>query len=369
MRTRIAVATAIGCFAALPILGLGPAYVGRAAGAPKPPTGPAPFATFIKLPSLNSGVPSEPQGINDAGTVIVGRSWDRAGLLWAVKWTMQNGTWVVSKLPPPLPQPKGAVASGIDTFGNVVGHIASPPNRPVFWPVAGGSALLGCNSDVGQARAISANGQIIVGFVGNLQVDRQAAAWYPSGSCTEVLPPLAAGQFAEAWAVTGDGSIIGGRARHVSQPIVPVRWAVINGRWQIEQIDARPGTVRGANERGDLAGTVEIACPAVDGCRRAVIWSALATVTLETLGGEFSYANDINAQGEVVGSSTTSDGVFTPYFWSASTGMLPLPAGSKGAANSGGLPFALSDVRRDGTRLVVGTSDPAGAGVWIVRAP
>jgi uncharacterized membrane protein len=371
MSTRIAVATAIGCFAVLPLLGLGPAYVGRAAGVRKPVTGTVPFATFIKLPGLSSG-PSEPQGINDAGTVIVGRSWDRADLLWAVKWTLQNGTWVISKLPAPLPQPKGAVALGIDTFGNVVGYVASPPEHPVFWPVAGGSALLGCNSDVGRVRAISANGQIIVGFVGNLgQVDHRAAAWYPSGSCTEFLPPLEAGEFAEAWAVTGDGSTIGGRARHVSQPLVPVRWVVINGQRQIQQIDARPGTVRAANESGDLAGTVEIACAAVDGCRRAVIWSALGAVTeLETLGGEISSANDINAEGEVVGSSTTSDGVFTPYFWSASTGMLALPSDSKGPANNrGGLPFALSDVRPDGTRLVVGTSNPSGAGVWIVRVP
>ena len=103
---------------------------------------------------------------------------------------------------------------------------------------------------------------------------------------------------------------------------------------------------------------------------RAVIWSASGAVTqLGTLGGEFSSANDINAEGEVVGSSTTSDGVFTPYFWSASTGMLPLPTGNKGPAsrNRGGLAFALSDVRLDGTRLVVGHSGEAG--VWIVRTP
>jgi len=226
--------------------------------------------------------------------------------------------------------------------------------------------LLGCDSDVGQTTAISANGQIIVGHVGG-----QAAAWYPPpGSCTEFLPPLEAGGLAQAWAVTRDGDIIGGGAAHVSQPLVPVRWVVIDGQRQIQQVDTRPGTVRGANESGDLVGTVEIACPAVDGCQRAVIWSASGAVTqLETLGGEFSSAVDINAEGEVVGSSTTSGGVFTPYFWSASTGMLPLPSSDKGPnRGGGGILFALSDVRLDGTRLVVGTGD-GNAGVWIVRAP
>ena len=60
--------------------------------------------------------------------------------------------------------------------------------------------------------------------------------------------------------------------------------------------------------------------------------------------------------------SSTSRGVFTAYFWSASTGMVQLPANRDATA------FALSDVRLDGTRLVVGTSQ-ASAGVWIVRAP
>ena len=365
---RIAVATAIGYFAALPLLGLGPAYVGRAAGVQKPPKGPAPFATYIKLPAVDRNGNAEAQGINDAGTVIVGRSFDRAGFLYAVKWTLQNGAWVISALPAPVPYPGSAFARGIDTFGNIVGvgGFASFPNRAVFWPVAGGSALLGCNSDVGEAYAISANGQVIVGYA-----SLQAAAWSPSGSCTEFLPPLEAGELAQAFAVTGDGSIIGGRARHVSQPLVPVRWVVINGQRQIEQVDTRPGTVRGANESGDLVGTVEIACPAVDGCRRAVIWSASggAVTQLETLGGEFSSAVDINAEGEVVGNSTTSSGYTTPYFWSASTGMLPLPSSDKGPnRGGGGILFALSDVRPDGTRLVVGTSD-GNAGVWIVRAP
>ncbi len=357
MSTRIAVATAIGCFAALPLLGLGPEYVGRAAGVQKPGKGPAPFATYTKLPSL--GGPAEANGINDGGTVIVGRSFDRADLLYAVQWRLQNGTWVISALPAPVPYPGSAAARGIDTFGNVAGYAASMPFRPVYWPAAGGSTLLGCNSDVGETQAISANGQVIVGRVGG-----QAAVWNPApASCTEFLPPLEAGGSASALAVTGDGSIVGGRAGRVSQTQVPVRWRLTGGQWQVQQVDTRPGNVNGANDSGDLVGTVAIACPAVDGCQRAVIWSESGAVTeLGTLGGQYSSAVDINTQGEVIGTSTTSRGVFTAYFWSASTGMVQLPA------NRSAIPFALSDVRLDGTRLVVGTSQ-ASAGVWIVRAP
>src|SRR5678816_4443721 len=57
-----------------------------------PPTGPGP----IQLPSLGSN--SEAWGVNAAGTVIVGHSFDRRGLLFPVKWTLQNGAWTISIL-------------------------------------------------------------------------------------------------------------------------------------------------------------------------------------------------------------------------------------------------------------------------------
>jgi hypothetical protein len=54
----------------------------------------------------------------------------------------------------------------------------------------------------------------------------------------------------------------------------------------------------------------------------------------------------------------------TAFFWSESTGLVQLPF--KGRA-----PFAraLSNVRADGTRVVVGVSSSAQAMVWIVRKP
>ena len=44
-------------------------------------------ATFSTLPSLRGGGPSEALGINDAGTVIVGSSWDQYDALRAVNRT------------------------------------------------------------------------------------------------------------------------------------------------------------------------------------------------------------------------------------------------------------------------------------------
>jgi len=126
----------------------------------------------------------------------------------------------------------------------------------------------------------------------------------------------------------------------------------------------RPGFVFGANAAGDLAGQGSTPCALASGCQRTVIWYAAGGSTqLATLGGEHSWSREINAQQEVVGMSTSARGLNTAYFWSASTGMLALSGNQQVVANG------LSDVRPDGTRLVVGMDAQANAAVWIVRTP
>jgi len=61
--------------------------------------------------------------------------------------------------------------------------------------------------------------------------------------------------------------------------------------------------------------------------------------------------------------STSPRGIYTAYFWSEATGMFPL-AGNKQVVANG-----LSDVRFDGTRLVVGIDAQANAAVWVVQTP
>jgi uncharacterized membrane protein len=352
MNTRIKIAAVVGYVAALPVLALGSQYV---ESAPSQQAASQTWsATLSKLPSLGGN--AEALGVNEAGTVIVGHSFDRSDLLYAVKWTLQSGSWVISK----LPYPGSAIARGIDNQGNVVGYAASSPRHPILWPAAGGYTVLGCDSDAAVAYAISADGQTVVG-----QGNGRATAWHAPQSCTEYLPPLEEGGPSSAFAVNGDGSIIGGGAAHIAQAAgTPVRWIGIAGQRVIEQLDTRPGTVYGANNGGDLAGLVTIPCAVVDGCQRAVIWFAAGgSRQLGTLGGEHSWARDINAAGEVVGVSTSRRAGNTAYFWSQSTGMIKLPVKRWAAAN------AVSDVRLDGTRLVVGMNSQAVPVVWVVRTP
>ncbi len=357
MNMKIAIAAVVACVA-FPLLGVGPEHVGNAAtiqGRKPPKPSPTGIATLSKLPSLGSN--AEAHGVNEAGTVIVGHSFDRAGLLYAVKWTMQNGSWVIAKLPY---AGKAAQANGVND-GEAVGWVGSAPRYPALWPGGAGYSPLGCANEAGEAHAISADGDVVVGQSGG-----RAVAWPLSAPCTEYLTPLVSGVFAAATAVNADGSIIGGRAaRNPTAASLPVRWTGPAGARLMEDLDSRPGAVSGANPAGDLAGYVTNGCAVEAGCLQAAIWYAGGGSPryLETLGGPHSRALDINAAGEVVGMSTSSQGVSTAFFWSEATAMLRLPVNKWGVAN------ALSEVRPDGTRLVVGMDAQANAAIWLVRNP
>jgi uncharacterized membrane protein len=330
----------------------------RIAAAP-PIKGGKATAPYSKLPSFGRG--SEALAINEAGTVIVGHAWDRFDVLHAMKWTWQNGSWTSSSLPR-APSATSAIARGVNNQGDAAGNdFPGWSSHAVLWPHAGGFTMLGCSNDLEAAtvHAISAAEQMVVGQQGG-----RAAVWQP-GRCRAQLPPLGNEGFTAARAVNADGTIVGGVATVGSTDSVPVRWTLVAGQWVIEQLDSRVGGASGANTAGDLVGHVSVQCASADGCQHAAIWYAAGGWReLGTLGGEDSWARDINSSGEVVGGSTSPNVGNTGYFWSESVGMLQLPfLGRWAAAN------AVSDVRPDGTRLVVGMDSQADAIVWIVRNP
>jgi len=324
------------------------------------------IATMTALPTLAQGAGAEALAVNDAGTLIVGSAWDRADLLHGVTWRLQNGKWTITALPTP-PDATSAIARGAGNTGAGGNDFPGNRSRAIFWPWTGGFQTLGCSDDVGPATVygISGDGQIVVGQERSPGPVR-ASVWPTTpGACRVDLSPLAAGQSANANAVNGDGTLVGG-----SSGGFPVRWTLSSGQWQIGQLDNRVGWAAGANAVGDLAGNVVVpngtaGCTLTDGCQRAVIWYAQGgTLELGTLGGAFSAAKDINADGEVVGLSTSPQIGTTGFFWSPSVGMYQLPfKGQFAGAN------AVSDVRPDGTRLIVGMTSQAMPVVWVVRNP
>jgi uncharacterized membrane protein len=376
MNARIATTTV--CVVAAAIFALRPAQVvnasaNQAGGARsvtlarpnKPPTT-SEMATISALPTLGRGLIAEALSVNAAGTVIVGSAWDRDDLLHGVTWTLQNGTWAIAALPTP-PDATSAIARGAGDAGAGGNDFPGTRSRAMFWPWTGGFQVLGCNDDLGPATVygISRDGQVVVGVERSPGTAR-AALWPTTpGACRVDLPPLVAGVSASAHAVNGDGTLVGGSSNGF-----PVRWTLSSGQWQIAQLDNRLGWASGANAIGDLAGNVEVSngtagCTLSDGCQRAVIWHAQGgALEPGTLGGAHSWARDVNASGEVVGGSTSPQIGNTGFFWSPSVGMYQLPVSGQWAAAN-----AVSDVRPDGTRLVVGMNSKGLPVVWVVRSP
>jgi len=216
MSTRNAVL--VGCVWAVAAFALQPLSAGSGApgtaGAQKGKPGPPEFATFSTLPSFSAGSNGVAWAVDAAGTIIVGQADGHA-----VKWTLRNGSRVMTDLTLP-PGAVEATAAGVDNQGVAAGHVYYPGSgaRPVLWPATGGPTILGCPSDLGSktVTGISAVGQVVVGNAGG------AAVWRP-GSCSEILPRLVAGGATGASAVNGDGTIVGGGAQLTGPDGVPVR--------------------------------------------------------------------------------------------------------------------------------------------------
>src|SRR5688572_16932132 len=102
------------------------------------------MATISALPTLGRG--AEALAVNSTGTVIVGSAWDRGDLLHGVKWTLQNGKWVIAALPTP-PDATSAIARGAGDAG--AGGNDFGTSRAIFWPWTGSFQILGCNDDLG----------------------------------------------------------------------------------------------------------------------------------------------------------------------------------------------------------------------------
>jgi uncharacterized membrane protein len=315
------------------------------------------FATRTALSPLQGGSHGEAYAVDRAGTLIGGYSWDQAGRMHPVTWSLVNGSWQITAYPWDATA-TSAVIKGINDNRDKAGTFwpASAP-RAVIWNPAGSYTVLGCN-ELGEAYAISSGGQVVVGTYRS-GASSIATVWRPS-QCRETLPALNAGSGGVAYAVNGDGTIVGGNSAGV-----PVRWRRVNGAWQVEQLDSRPGSVYGANGAGDVVGSVTVSCSSPDGCSRGIVWFANGgSRELPTLGGPTTAPRAINSSREVVGLSTQGNGNGVPFIWSEALGIRQLPL------SNGGWAFTISDVRTDGTRLVAGAGGrPFSAQTWVVRNP
>src|SRR5262245_16081161 len=142
------------------------------------------FATLITLDRFSAA-----NAINQAGTIIAGYRWrGRVGNNDAGTWTRQSGAWTGTTLPF-AGTARSAWAKAVNDQGDVAGDDfeASTPHV-VLWPSTGGVTRIGCGES-GEAYAMSAAGQVVVGFDRRVVEPNTAVVWQP-GACGEDLPRL-----------------------------------------------------------------------------------------------------------------------------------------------------------------------------------
>ena len=133
-----------------------------AKGGPGGGSGGTEFATQTPLPPVPGGQHGEAYAVDRAGSLIGGYSWDKAGRMHPVTWSLVNGSWQVTAFPWDAAA-TSAVVRGINDQREKAGTFwpASAP-RAVIWNAAGNFTVLGCN-ELGEAYGISSGAQVVVG--------------------------------------------------------------------------------------------------------------------------------------------------------------------------------------------------------------
>lgn len=170
---------------------------------------------MIGLGSLRSSpFQSEATAISHDGTVVVGYSFGRG--FEAFRWSEATGMIGLGDLP-------GGVsvlgsANGVNADGSVVvGYAGSEFGQEAFrWTAASGMIGLGDlpgGSFRSEARAVSADGKVIVGVGESATTEIEGFVWREETGMVGLGAPPAEGRdpsFSEALAISADGSLIGG---------------------------------------------------------------------------------------------------------------------------------------------------------------
>jgi uncharacterized membrane protein len=250
-------------------------------------------------------------------------------------------------------QPEGHAVSADGRF--VAGNNTFPTAHAFRWTSTGGTQLLGSvpmgiNS---HARGVSADGSIVVGsgVTELFGVSSRAFRW-TEATGMQMLPAPSGFGDVYGQAVSGDGSVIVGHSPTVSPTAL---------RWDASGVQVLPPLQNGWAAPYAVSG---------DGSRivgisnsRAVYWDASGSVhdvgmLPGSISSEFSGAS---WDGSVlVGEATTPTFQRVPYYWTAASGMVPLPMpGSDGQVNavSGDGNYFVGTYYSGGRRAAIWTPD------------
>lgn len=281
-----------------------------------------------------------PSGASSDGTVVVGISTFESGASHGFRWTQAGGMTDLGTLGGWNSSVSGVSADGSAVIGeSLTGNSATHAFR---WTATSGMVDLGTldGGDYSLASSISANGGVVVGqsITRTTSMEWHAFRWTPAEGMTD-LGTLGTG-YSTASAVSADGRVVVGNVGNHA-----FRWTVSDG-----MVDLGAGTARAVGVSAD--GSVVIGDAfSNNGVRSAFRWTQNGGITnLDTLGSRDSYTVGLSADGSVViGDSITQNGsVYHAFRWTQQSGMTDL-------GDLGGEGSSARAVSADG-RVVVGTA-------------
>ena len=274
--------------------------------------------TITDLGTLG-GASSEALGINASGQ-IVGDSYTTAdNSLHAAAWN----NLAIEDLDPFFGSDALGVAYSINDSGHTAGVVTqSSVWHAALWTKSGGPQDISPTYHYGAAHAINASGQL-AGYVSANESSPLVAAYWPDSHSVKVLPTLGA-PAAVALGINNAGQVVG-------QSQIPATlytthaflWSEAAGIRDLGTLGSGSSTAASVNNAGQVVGWSEISQPSGT---RAFSWTSAGGMhNLGSLGGYASEAYAINDSGTVVGWSYLADDyTLHAFVWTSSGGMQDL---------------------------------------------
>ena len=283
-------------------------------------------ASFTPLGDLPGGdLASTALGVSADGTVVVGFGVNESGDIEAFRWS--GGVMVGLGILPPVVDPAFSYAFGVSADGSIVvgesagGQDDTPGSEPYrsqafLWSGGVTTGLESLGGVVDGARAVSADGSIVVGYSGG-----QAVRWV--GGAVTALEPLPGGGYSGASGVSADGGVVVGTADDSAGTTLAVRWD--NG--VISSIDHPESVISSDAHAVSADGGVVVGSMRAEFTTEAFRWSdgeVLGLGFLQEQSWAYSEAHSVSGDGSIVVGLSETDGFNRAFIWTEAHGMQPL---------------------------------------------
>lgn len=320
---------------------------------------PSPAQSIMNLGSLPGMDASFGKGVSADGQVVVGYSQGVNGVR-AFRWTPSGGIEELGG----LPSGNWSMATGISADGNTIIGSLGTSDGPRAFLATSGSGLqqlrIPASAYSSSASAVNRDGTTIVGSIA--EGSGGSAVMWRYGNA-DILGTLN-GVYADALAVSLDGSVVAGSSEFGGMGNVAFRWTQSDGMQSIGRLRNHDvySTAFGVN--GD--GTIIVGESGDFVTSRAFMWTpAQGMVDLGVLsGGWLSRAYSVSNAGLIVGQTTDATS-YRAFIWSGEHGIVDLKSylQAQNVDTSGWDSLYSADAISADGRFIVGSGTYEGRGV------